>query len=146
MAKNRQLDLYKVKKEASTEMQYSVFTGSNFTAGEISNYQQQPHVGCGKVSSSLWYAVCWGSTGASPPLWQTGGRRARPRWPPVLPPAWTPSWPPASLCYRSHPRCSEKEQQTSRRTRSWHNGHLGSAYFRARKLEANWLWRRYEAL
>lgn len=52
MTINRQLDLHKVKKkEATTEIHFCVFTGYSFTVGEISNIQQQPHVG--EVSSSL---------------------------------------------------------------------------------------------
>lgn len=68
----------------------------------ISSHQQPP------VSCSLWFPVCSGSTGTSLPLWRTAGCTAHPRWPPGPPPAWRPSWPPASLCYGSHPRCSNK--------------------------------------
>lgn len=84
---------------------YGIFIG--YTLAELSNHQQYP-LSSWKVSSSLWFAVCLGSTGASPPLWQTGGHRAHPHWPPGPPPAWRPSWPRVSLCYRSHPHRSER--------------------------------------
>lgn len=84
---------------------YGIYIG--YTSAELPNHQQYP-LSSWKVSSSLWSAVCLGSTGASPPLWQTGGHRAHPHWPPGLPPAWRPFWPQVSLCYRSHPHRSER--------------------------------------
>lgn len=63
------------------------------------------------MCSSPWFAVCLGSTCASPPLWGKECRKAHRRQPPGQTLAWRPSCPPASLCYRLHLHCSNNSEE-----------------------------------